>query len=70
MDGRPVGTLVALGSVTPADESFPATGVSFFTEGCAAAALGNSSPSLDGSFATPTGGDCATDHVISCTNRA
>jgi hypothetical protein len=56
MDGWPVGTLVALGAVTPADESFPARSVSFFTEGCAAA-LGNSSPSLDGSFATPTGGN-------------
>jgi hypothetical protein len=51
--------LVALGSVTHADESFRSTGVSFFAEGCAAVALGRSSPLLDGSFATPTGDDCA-----------
>jgi hypothetical protein len=31
--------LVALGSVTAADESFAATGVSFLAEGCAVGAL-------------------------------
>jgi hypothetical protein len=42
------GALDSFGSAIPADEFFAVTGVSFFTEGCAAAALGSSSVFLDG----------------------
>jgi hypothetical protein len=52
-----------LGSATPADESVAATGVSFFTEGCAVGALGSSPPFLDSAsgFETPIAGDRAAD---------
>ena len=53
--------LVTLGSVTPADESFAATGGSFLIEGCAVGAL---SPLLmDGTsrFETEIGGGYAAD---------
>src|SRR6516225_6773676 len=59
-DAWVVGVLVTLASATPADESFAATGFSFFTEGCAVGALGNSSPFLNGAsgFETPAAGAC------------
>jgi hypothetical protein len=60
MDARAVEVLATLGLATP-DEFFGAAGVSFFTEGCAAAALGKSSAFLGGAsiFDTPTTGGCA-----------
>ena len=53
--------LGSLGSVTPADESFAATGVSFLTKGCA---VGGLAPLLtDGTsrFETESGGVCPAD---------
>jgi hypothetical protein len=47
-DARAVEVLGISGFAMPADESFSATGVSFFTEGCTAAALGSSSAFFGG----------------------
>jgi hypothetical protein len=58
MDAWAVGVLGFLRSATPDEESFTAMGFSFFTEGCAVDALGNSSAFLDGAsgFETSIGG--------------
>lgn len=52
MDAWAVGMLVALGTVMATDESGSATGVSFFTKGCAIGAL--STLLLDGALSFET----------------
>jgi hypothetical protein len=55
-DACAVEVLAILGSATPADVSFGATGVALFTVGCAFSELGSSSAVLGGTsvFDTPT----------------